>query len=151
MGVNPFLADIDGNEYDEGRPYFHPTVFARLAGIVGSSLSTALDVACGSGQSTRALAAVSGMAVGLDSSPGMLEFARRRGLASFVRGRAERLPFQPGAFELVSVGLGLHWFDREAFLGEASRVLRPGGWSGAASAARCPTSSFTARRTIWSS
>lgn len=128
MGVNPFLADIDGDEYDEGRPYFHPTVFARLASIIGPSLRTALDVACGTGQSTRALAAVSSVAVGLDSSPGMLESARRRGLARFVRGRAEHLPFRAEAFELISVGLGLHWFDRAAFLGEASRVLRPGGW-----------------------
>lgn len=126
--MNPFLEDIDAEEYDAARPYFHPVVFERLAHVFGGRFATALDVACGTGQSTEALAAVSTLAVGLDASPGMLQRARRREIIPYIRGRAEQLPFRDHAFDMVTVGLGLHWFERQAFLSEANRVLRRGGW-----------------------
>lgn len=126
--MNPFLEDIDAEKYDAARPYFHPVVFERLASVLSGRFATALDVACGTGQSTEALAAVSTLAVGLDASSAMLQCARRRDVIPYVRGRAERLPFRDDAFDMVTVGLGLHWFERYAFLSEANRVLRRGAW-----------------------
>jgi SAM-dependent methyltransferase len=126
--MNPFLEDIDAEAYDAARPFFHPVVFERLAHVFGGRFATTLDVACGTGQSTEALAGVSMLAVGLDASPGMLQRARGRDVRPYVRGRAERLPFRDNAFDMVTVGLGLHWFDRPAFLSEANRVLRSGAW-----------------------
>jgi ubiquinone/menaquinone biosynthesis C-methylase UbiE len=66
--------------------------------------------------------------VGLDASAGMLHGARHRDVISYVQGRAEQLPFSDRAFDILTVGLGLHWFERNAFLSEASRVLRRGAW-----------------------
>ena len=57
----------------------------------------------------------------------MLREARRTGGASYVRARAERLPFPRASFDLLTLGCAYHWCDREAFLGEALRVLRPSG------------------------
>ncbi len=41
---------------------------------------------------------------------------------------AERLPFLDASFDLLTVALAFHWFDRDPFLTEARRVLSPNGW-----------------------
>ena len=126
---NPFLDNVDPANYDTARPYFHPLVLRRFAGVLNNRrLMSSLDVACGTGQSTEALTAVSELVVGLDSSTVMLKCARCRDAIAYIRGMAEQLPFCAGSFDLVSVGLGLHWLDRNAFLKEAHRVLRDKSW-----------------------
>lgn len=40
---------------------------------------------------------------------------------------AEELPFANGEVDLVTAMTAAHWFDRQRFLQEADRVLRPGG------------------------
>jgi SAM-dependent methyltransferase len=53
--------------------------------------------------------------------------ARRPGM-SFVYGRAEALPFEPGSFDLVTVFDVLEHLDDDVLaLREMARVLRPGG------------------------
>lgn len=127
--MNPFLNGVDPADYDSARPYFHPVVFRRLADFFQKQrLRDALDVACGTGQSTEALGALAKFVVGLDASAVMLRGARLRGVIPYVRGLAEHLPFSAGAFDLVTVGNGFHWFDLAAFLREAHRVLRQPGW-----------------------
>ena len=41
---------------------------------------------------------------------------------------AEALPLANVAFDLLTVSSALHWFERNAFLAEARRVLKPRGW-----------------------
>ena len=89
--------------------------------------SCILDVGCGTGLSTRPLASLAELAVGVDPSPGMLREARRGGGPSYVRGVAEALPFSSAAFDLVTIGCAYHWCQPEAFLSAAHRVLRPDG------------------------
>lgn len=43
------------------------------------------------------------------------------------QGPAEELPFGPGEVDLVTAMTAAHWFERQKFLVEADRVLRPGG------------------------
>lgn len=43
------------------------------------------------------------------------------------QGPAEELPFGPGEVDLVTAMTAAHWFDRQKFLAEADRVLRPRG------------------------
>jgi ubiquinone/menaquinone biosynthesis C-methylase UbiE len=45
--------------------------------------------------------------------------------ALFLVGRAERLPFSAGAFDLMAAG-SLNYADVDLFLPEAARVLAPG-------------------------
>lgn len=42
-------------------------------------------------------------------------------------GPAEELPFGPGEVDLLTAMTAAHWFERQKFLAEADRVLRPGG------------------------
>jgi ubiquinone/menaquinone biosynthesis C-methylase UbiE len=102
--MNPFSDAMDARTYDAARPYFHPLVFERLAGVCPGRFPVALDVACGTGQSTQALAAVSAVTVGIDASVAMLRHARRRDVIPYVRGQAECLPFPDSTFDLVTVG-----------------------------------------------
>jgi demethylmenaquinone methyltransferase/2-methoxy-6-polyprenyl-1,4-benzoquinol methylase len=90
-----------------------------------------LDVAVGTGAIARGaigIVGATGCVVGLDPSAGMLREARRKLALPLVQGEAERLPFQDGAFDFVSMGYALrHVSDLDRMFGEYARVLRPGG------------------------
>lgn len=87
----------------------------------------AADIACGTGQSTLPLLEIARRVVGLDVSAAMLREATRDERIDYVVARAERLPLASGSVDLVTVALAFHWFDRDAFLSESARALRPGG------------------------
>lgn len=81
-----------------------------------------LDVACGTGYGTALLGAV-----GVDVSLEALRYARRHP-ARYVAADAARLPFGKGAFDaVVSFETIEHVADPVRFVGECSRVLKPGG------------------------
>ncbi|MGF6168000.1 malonyl-CoA O-methyltransferase [Pseudomonas moraviensis] len=90
-----------------------------------------LDLGCGTGYFTRALASrfTRSSGVALDIAEGMLNHARPLGGAEhFIAGDAERLPLQDASLELIFSSLAVQWCaDFEAVLGEAFRALKPGG------------------------
>jgi demethylmenaquinone methyltransferase/2-methoxy-6-polyprenyl-1,4-benzoquinol methylase len=92
-----------------------------------------LDVASGSGDLARAMAARGAEVCLSDINGPMLARGRDRmadagRLAAAVRCDAERLPFRSGSFDCVTVGFGLrNMTHKDAALAEMSRVLRPGG------------------------
>lgn len=118
--------------YARHRPDVHTTVVRSIRVTLGPPVpaTRALDVGCGTGQSTRALAEIAERVIGVDISRGMLAEAREEGgeRVGYLPAAAERLPFASGAFDLVATGLAYHWFDQTRFLGEARRVLTPVGW-----------------------
>ncbi|MFN2472009.1 MAG: class I SAM-dependent methyltransferase [Gaiellaceae bacterium] len=87
-----------------------------------------LEVGCGTGNHISALRAATGCeAWGVEPSSEMRARVRDPGLA-VVGGAAEELPFGDGVFDLAfSVDVVHHLADLDAALGEAHRVLRPGG------------------------
>lgn len=88
----------------------------------------ALDVGCGEGRFCRMMAAQVPEVSGLDPTRALLDVARERGAAEFVEGRAEDMPFDDGAFDLVVSYLTLIDIpDARAGLSEMVRVLCPGG------------------------
>jgi SAM-dependent methyltransferase len=97
---------------------------ARLA----RQADRALDVGCGAGLSTAALAPLARRVIGLEPIPAML--AHRRSVApraSFVIGRVERLPFAARSFDLVTAAGSLNYADFPSALAEIARVLTPDG------------------------
>jgi ubiquinone/menaquinone biosynthesis C-methylase UbiE len=110
-------------------------VIARFQAAIGAAAEgRILDVACGPGVVTAALAERAETVTAFDATPAMLEQARKRceeaGLRNviFEHGVAESLPFEPGAFDGVVTRLALHHFvDPNPVLAEMFRVLRPGG------------------------
>ena len=88
----------------------------------------ALDVGCGAGLSTAALALLARRVIGLEPIPAML--AHRRTVAPharFVIGQAERLPFAAASFDLVAAAGSLNYTDLPSALAEIARVLTPDG------------------------
>ncbi len=125
-----FFTGLDEAErYARNRPYFHPRAIARAQEALGieASLPVALDVACGTGQSTAALLSIAERAIGLDISPNMLAHAVHDRRIQYLQATAEALPIRSGSAPLLSTALAFHWFDRERFLSEAWRVLGDGG------------------------
>ena len=93
-----------------------------------------LDVACGPGVVTAALAADASAVVAFDATAQMLEKAKVRcaeaGLTNveFRAGDAEHLPFDDAGFDGVVTRLAIHHFaNPQRALDEMCRVLRPGG------------------------
>lgn len=94
----------------------------------------ALDVGCGAGHLSFAMAPHAGAVIACDLSPEMLAAvdaeAHRRGLANLStrQAAAESLPFADGEFDLVCTRFSAHhWADLPRGLAEMRRVLRPGG------------------------
>jgi SAM-dependent methyltransferase len=86
-----------------------------------------LDVGCGTGANLEMLARF-GDVEGVDVSEEALAFCRARGLENVRHGAAERLPYEDGAFDLVTaLDVVEHLDDDVAGLSEMRRVLRPGG------------------------
>jgi demethylmenaquinone methyltransferase/2-methoxy-6-polyprenyl-1,4-benzoquinol methylase len=88
-----------------------------------------LDVACGTGAVTAELVARGYDVTALDQNEDMLAVARRRvPEADFVTDEAERLPFDDGAFDALTVTYLLRYVDDPAAtVRELARVVRPGG------------------------
>ena len=91
----------------------------------------ALDVACGGGFSTRALAAAGHRVLATDLTPESVAAARAATDArrvGWVAGAAERLPVRTGSVNVAGCRIAPHHFaDIAAFVDEVARVLAPGG------------------------
>ncbi len=92
-------------------------------------VSKVLDLGCGTGMLLNELARRSGFVVGIDSSPEMLELARkRRGNAALVLADADHLPFADRSFDaVVSVTLLQNMPSPAATVREIARVTKPEG------------------------
>lgn len=128
--MNYFDSRDSADRYAGGRPYFHPLVVGKIKDFLHLRVPVprALDVACGTGQSTVALKHIAERIVGTDSSEEMLARAPKDARILYVKAPAEKLPFAEGSFDLITTALAFHWFDRAPFLAEARRVLDPSGW-----------------------
>jgi ubiquinone/menaquinone biosynthesis C-methylase UbiE len=108
-----------------------PAIADRLRALAEEAQARRiLEVGCGTAYWLSGLAAALPVQVaGLDLSAGMLAQARRlAGPLPLLRGTAARLPFAGAALDLVYCVNALHHFpDPRSFIGEARRVLRPGG------------------------
>lgn len=114
--------------YSRVRPFFHAEVAERLRGLAGvERFGKVLDVGCGSGQSSIALAAIAAQVTAIDPSQEMLNQAPPRPNIRYQLGVAEQLDFAAGEFDLVSAGCALHWFDQERFYAQCRAVLPESG------------------------
>ncbi|MCE9581272.1 MAG: class I SAM-dependent methyltransferase [Planctomycetes bacterium] len=116
--------------YVHSTSHADPVSLARMCALTGAVRGQlALDVACGGGHSTWALAQAGCRVVALDGTPEMLKACggegRKRGL-TFDRalGDAHRFPFRHGVFDIVVCRIAAHHFANPlAALREMSRVM----------------------------
>jgi SAM-dependent methyltransferase len=94
-----------------------------------------LDVACGPGVVSRAVAARVGTITGVDLTPAMVEEAERKahgeGIVnvSFLIGDATALDFADGSFDGAITRFSFHHIPVPSrVMAEMARLVRPGGW-----------------------
>ncbi len=114
-----------------------PLGLAAQTALAPQAGERVLDVGCGSGQTTLALAravAPGGTATGLDISRPMLEVAKARAAAegvagaSFIEADAQIHPFAPGSFDAAFSRFGVMFFaDPAAAFANIRKGLKPGG------------------------
>ncbi|MBC7330280.1 class I SAM-dependent methyltransferase [bacterium] len=112
-------------EYDE---WFEEHKFAYLSELEALKRAIpegrkGLEIGVGTGRFAKPL----GIKIGIDPSEKMLEIARKRGIEG-IQGRGENLPFKEGEFDFALLAFTLCFVDDPLkVLGEAKRVLKPGG------------------------
>ena len=122
--------------YDRGRDH-GPEVLMLWMNVVSShikdqSIRTILDLGCGTGRFSEALAVrFDAEVVGLDPSKKMLEQARRKRRdrrVRYVRGRGEAIPLPNKSVDLIFMSMIFHHLNSpELTARECRRVLRDGG------------------------
>lgn len=124
-----FTFNTIAGDYEARRPGYPDALFEDLAAIAPGR--RALEVGCGTGKATRALAAAGWSLTALDPGPDMLaQAAARLGPDSgvrFVQGTFEG--WEPGAepFDLICAAQAWHWVDPAVGYAKAASLLAPGG------------------------
>jgi ubiquinone/menaquinone biosynthesis C-methylase UbiE len=134
VSVTPRDYDRDPERFLSTDRYPHDDVHAYVAErFAAAGARRALDVGGGNGRLARLLPALGMSCLLIDISPTMLELAPRPA----VRGDGARLPVADASVDAVAALYTLyHYADPRVPIGEARRVLRPGGIFAACAANR---------------
>jgi len=121
--------DTDAELYERARPGYAPELFDDLGPLLpGRRL---LEIGCGTGQATRALAERGYAVTCVELGPSLAEVARAR-LAAFpnvaiVVGDFDTWHGEPGSFDGAVAFTSFHWLDPETRFARIAAVLRDGG------------------------
>lgn len=128
--MNYFSQQDAAKRYATGRPDFHANAINHIEQYLQltQKLDAALDVACGTGLSTKALLAIAKTVYGTDISEQMIRLAPKSENIHYKIARAEEQPFSDNTFDLITVSSGVHWFAIDDFLSEAYRLLKSNSW-----------------------
>ena len=124
-GVKRFSARAA--DYAFARPSYAAEAIAHILESSRVSRPRIVDVGAGTAQATNQLGRAAGFAVGLDPNLEMLSAAPREANVVLLQGRGEQLPVRTRSADLVTAFNAFHWFQPEAFLAEARRVLASDG------------------------
>ena len=111
--------------YRAYRPRYPAALFDWLA-ATAPSRALAVDVGCGNGQATLALADRFEAVVGVDPSPEQIAKADPHPRATYRVAPAEATGLPEREADCVLVAQALHWLDLGRFYPEVERLARPG-------------------------
>ncbi|XP_078605721.1 putative methyltransferase DDB_G0268948 isoform X1 [Branchiostoma floridae x Branchiostoma japonicum] len=132
---NHLFSEADHAElYQKYRPKWSSEFAEKVVTFVkekkSSPLLHAVDIGCGSGQSSEILAPHFQHVLGIDVSEPQIAMASANNKLNNVEYRvapAESIPVPDESVDLVMCLEAAHWFDMEKFNAEVDRVLVPGG------------------------
>src|SRR6185312_6794523 len=119
--------------YEQFRPPYPPEFFRTVAERLQLSKQHALiDLGTGPGPLAIGFAPYVGHVTAVDPEPAMLAVARRAiaragHAVRLIEGRAEDLPADIGAFDIVTIGRALHWMEQRALGPMFERLVKPEG------------------------
>jgi ubiquinone/menaquinone biosynthesis C-methylase UbiE len=119
-------------EYDRHRPAYPDELIDRACRVAGIGRGDqVLEVGCGSGQLTRALAARGLHVTALEPGTSLIALARQNlagaGAVEFVNARFEDALLPRERFAAVFSASAFHWVDPDVGWQKAADVLVPGG------------------------
>ena len=123
--------------YCKYRPNYPKSLLDILSSYIsrnGCGTDVAVDVACGSGQSTFHLMEHFKQCIGVDISRAQVDEAQEKCKEEghknirFVEGNALNLPAESSSVDAVTIAQAWHWMANvKGFYSECQRVLKPGG------------------------
>ncbi|KAJ5106283.1 hypothetical protein N7456_002958 [Penicillium angulare] len=135
-------SEAQGETYSKFRPEYHPDLYETIVNhhtSTGGAFDTLIDLGCGPGTATHALAPKFTQVFGLDPSPGMISAARAQSAnkptdnVRFEVSTAEDMgrnlspPIEENSVDLITSANAVHWFDMPKFWAAAARILKPKG------------------------
>jgi SAM-dependent methyltransferase len=122
----------DAERYDRARPRYPVRMFDDLAAAGVAPGATVLEIGCGTGQATVALAERGYCVVAVELGSALADVARRN-LAGFdsvevVTAAFEDWPLPDEPFDLVFSATAFHWVDQAVRVVKSAEALRPGGF-----------------------
>ena len=111
--------------YQTFRPGYPPALFDWLVSIAPRR-ERAVDLGCGTGQASVALAARFGEVIALDPSAEQIAHATPHPGVSYRVAPAEATGLPAACADLVVAAQALHWFDAGRLHPELARIARPG-------------------------
>ncbi|MCG8651058.1 MAG: class I SAM-dependent methyltransferase [Pirellulales bacterium] len=111
--------------YAAYRPPLHQCILERALIDVGNR-SDAVDVGCGTGVSSVALARFCEHVYAIDPSPAMLKAATPHDSITYLRGAGDNLPLPDDSIELATFAGSLFYANSDATTRELIRVCRRG-------------------------
>ncbi len=115
-------------DYDAHRIGYSLELYSLAAEYGFAMQGKILDVACGTGLASEPFAKEGAKVTCIDSSPEMLKYAEARvPNAAFVKGDAEKLPFDDKSFDAAICAQAIHWLNRDRAIAEMTRVTKSGG------------------------
>ncbi len=123
-----FQDPVRSAEYHKVRPSFHAEALEKFHQCAPKLLyQVALDVGCGTGQSSTALVNWANEVFAIDNSEAMLDQAIKHERIHYLKGEAEHLPFSDIFFDLIFVASSFHWFEKRIFFKQVERFLKTSG------------------------
>jgi SAM-dependent methyltransferase len=121
----------DAERYDRARPRYPVQMFDDLAAAAVPAEARVLEIGCGTGQATVALAERGYRIVAVELGPEMATVARRN-LARFdsvevVTAAFEDWPLPDQPFDVVFSATAFHWVDPAVRVSKSADALRTGG------------------------
>jgi ubiquinone/menaquinone biosynthesis C-methylase UbiE len=122
-----FKSTTQAQHYAKFRPVYPSTLYDKIASSITGKKDLAIDVGCGTGQATVALAEYFDHVIGIDPSEPQLQHAASHPKVSYQVGQSTQLPVPDGTVAAVTAAQAAHWFNIDKFHVEVDRVLKPGG------------------------